>query len=92
MRSERERVDTVAEEGLAPGRTGPGGRERAEHRGPPVEPTPPHAHDDEAAEVKGKDVVQRGSEGAFPASDPPSWMGGAVPCGRNTPGGGEGSR
>lgn len=72
----------------APGRTGDDARPESEHRGPaPVEPTPPQAHADDAAETEGKDIVQIGSEGSFPASDPPSWMGRAVPSGRTKPAG-----
>ncbi len=87
MRNQRERAVTgPAPTDAAPGRTEPQTRGESEHRGPPpAEPTPPHARADEAADIEGKDIVQIGSEGSFPASDPPSWMGRAVPCGRAQP-------
>jgi|GEM_PF-2253518 len=90
MREKRERAETGparTDAGrVAPGRTEPVPRRDAERRGPsPVPPTPPQARADDAADIEGKDIVQIGSEGSFPASDPPSWMGRAVPSGRANP-------
>jgi hypothetical protein len=47
------------------------------------EQTPMQSRADDAADVEGKDAVQLGSEGSFPASDPPSWMGSARTGGRD---------